>query len=284
MISRIVLCVLFFICSFQALRAANNVSIIIIKDTVCAGAPVALTGSVTAGTPTSWHWLYTYNGASYLLDSTQSITTTFADSGIYVITLIVHLSSGAIDTQRVTMYAQLTPTALFAISGMATVVPQSITFTNLSVNAPNGYIWSFGDNSTLVQNTLSNPPHTYSAVGTYTVSLIAFGAKGCNDTVSSPLIIADTVLLTMPNIFTPNNDGINDVFAPNAHGMKSLSCTIYDRWGIKVITLDNDNVSYWDGYTTSGVACTEGTYFYTLTATDLNTKSYNLKGFFQLIK
>jgi gliding motility-associated-like protein len=284
MIRRGIFSLFVFICSFQALRAANNVTITV-SDTVCQGSEVTIKGSVATGTVTSWHWSYQYIGAAYYLDSLhQNPTHIFADTGYYVITLIVHYSPAGTDTQNVILYVEQTATASFATSSLTKGVPQAVTFTNTSTHAPNGYIWNFGDNSTLVQNTLSNPSHTYSAIGTYTVSLIAFGVKGCNDTTSSPLIIADTILLTMPNIFTPNNDGINEYFAPNAHGMKSLSCTIYDRWGIKILTLDNDNVSYWDGHTTSGIACSEGTYFYTLTATDLNNKSYNLKGFFQLIR
>jgi gliding motility-associated-like protein len=163
-------------------------------------------------------------------------------------------------------------------------VPQAVSFVNTSTFTPNGYLWNFGDNSTLTQNSLVATSHTYHAAGIYTVTLVAYGAKGCNDTAFSSLTINDTVGLIMPNIFTPNGDGINEVFMPNAHGMKTLLCTIYDRYGIKIVDLNNTDISYWDGYTTSGVACSEGTYFYVVTATDLNNKAYNLKGFLQLIR
>ena len=283
MISRGLFSLLVFVCSFQALRASNVT--ITVADTVCMGAKVQFTGSVATGTVTSWYWTYSYNGAVYHLDSLhQHPTFVFPDTGAVIVTLIVHYLPAGTDTQRIAMYVALPPEAMFTPSNITKGVPQTVTYTNTSTNAPTGYLWNFGDNSTLVQNTLSNPSHTYSSPGVYTVSLLAFNRHGCTDTASYILTVLDTVGLTMPNVFTPNGDGINDYYAPNAHGIKTLSCTIYDRWGIKIITLDTENVSYWDGHTTSGIACTEGTYFYTLTATDINAKAYNLKGFLQLIR
>ena len=121
-----------------------------------------------------------------------------------------------------------------------------LSFVNTSTLSPNGYLWNFGDNSTLVQQSSIVVAHTYNLAGSYPVTLIAYGIKGCNDTLTSSVLIVDTTGLTMPNVFTPNGDGINDYFAPNAHGMKTLSCNIYDRWGIKIVTIDGNNIAYWD--------------------------------------
>jgi len=268
------------ICFFQTLQAAN-VTITTSKDTVCTGADVKFKGS-GVGTIIKYQWAVdsTIGVTISPNDSSQNVTVNFAKPGTYTVTLYVTLNTLAKDSSKKIITVIQSATALFATSVMTTGVPQSVSFTNASTNAPNGFVWNFGDNGTSIQ---TNPTHSFATAAAYTVTLIAYGNHGCNDTTSSPLIISDTAGLTMPNVFTPNGDGVNDVFAPNAHGLKTLDCTIYDRWGAKVIDMDI-NLEYWDGYTTSGMACTAGTYFYTVKATDVNGKSYNLKGFIQLIR
>ncbi|MBS1646223.1 MAG: gliding motility-associated C-terminal domain-containing protein [Bacteroidetes bacterium] len=173
------------------------------------------------------------------------------------------------------------PAISFTAVPVSKGVPQTVNFVNTTSNAT-GYIWNFGDASGTVVQT--NPSHVYNAAGAYTVTLIAFGTNACNDTLRQTVVIVDTVGLSMPNVFTPNGDGINDYFAPKAHGMSTLTCIIYDRWGAKMATLDNTNQQYWDGHTSAGLACTDGTYFYIVTATDVNGKNYSLKGFLELIR
>jgi gliding motility-associated-like protein len=242
--------------------------------TICAGQNATLTTSTGTSTWTPSSTLSCSVCANPI--ATPTTTTTYT----------VNSTNGTCSSFTTeTVFVNPAATAFFVDTVTVPGVPQTINFINVSSNAPGGYIWNFGvTSSTLVQNTLSNPSYTYNAAGTYTVTLIAFGANGCNDTTIASILVVDIASLTMPNIFTPNGDGINDVYAPIAHGMKTLSCVIYDRWGIKIVTLDNMNTAYWDGHTTSGIECTDGTYFYIVTATDINNKAYNLKGFLQLIR
>ncbi|HTA62329.1 MAG TPA: PKD domain-containing protein [Bacteroidia bacterium] len=273
--------IVLFVCLFQALQAAN-VTISTPKDTVCTGADVKFKGSAISAV-TKYRWVVdSVTGVTILPnDSFQNVTVNFANPGTYTVTLYVTLSPAGIDSSNKKIITVIqSATALFGTLGMTVGVPQNVNFANASTNAPNGFVWNFGDNGTSIQ---PNPSHVFATANAYTVTLIAYGNHACNDTVSSPIIIADTAGLIMPNVFTPNGDGVNDVFAPNAHGLKTLDCTIYDRYGAKIIDMDI-NLEYWDGYTTSGVACTAGTYFYTVTATDVNGKAYNLKGFIQLIR
>ncbi|MCE3278395.1 MAG: hypothetical protein K0S44_586 [Bacteroidetes bacterium] len=68
-----------------------------------------------------------------------------------------------------------------------------------------------------------------------------------------------------PNIFTPNNDGINDLFIINNLTQGSI-VKIYNRWGIEVISTNSEVISNsgWDGRTITGVECVSGVYFYTV--------------------
>jgi OOP family OmpA-OmpF porin len=79
-----------------------------------------------------------------------------------------------------------------------------------------------------------------------------------------------------PNIFTPNNDGVNDSWEVSFN--ENVICVIYNRWGNKILETDKKTVK-WDGYTTSGIECSEGTYYYSI-----QTKKEKYKGFIQLIR
>ncbi len=88
------------------------------------------------------------------------------------------------------------------------------------------------------------------------------------------------------NIFTPNEDGINDDWIIRNLPKNSL-IKIYDRWGVQVGGVEGSNgiqgTYKWDGRTTSGERCKNGIYFYVVSSdTDGNIKSQ--KGFIQLIR
>lgn len=81
----------------------------------------------------------------------------------------------------------------------------------------------------------------------------------------------------LPNVFTPNNDKVNDVFTiPNCSAI--IKTTIYNRWGIKVFETSTTNY-YWDGRTKAGEECVDGIYYFII-----ETEEKNIKGFVQLIR
>jgi gliding motility-associated-like protein len=85
------------------------------------------------------------------------------------------------------------------------------------------------------------------------------------------------------NVFSPNDDGVNDVFKIASQSMALLNCKIYDRWGILVEELSKLNEG-WDGRSTSGLECSVGVYYYVIAAKDTNGKDFNEKGFLQLLR
>ncbi|MFC6999213.1 T9SS type B sorting domain-containing protein [Rufibacter roseus] len=72
------------------------------------------------------------------------------------------------------------------------------------------------------------------------------------------------IIFILPNIFTPNNDGINDVFTPKqgAAFIKSAKLQVYNRWGVKVFEGTEEPGLNWRGVTDNGKALSDGTYFY----------------------
>ena len=87
---------------------------------------------------------------------------------------------------------------------------------------------------------------------------------------------AETYVI-IPNIFTPNGDGINDEFILNTSNMESLSATIFNRWGQTIYEWKGVNGS-WDGYTKASQEATEGTYFYLIIGVDNLGEKFEYKG------
>ncbi len=89
--------------------------------------------------------------------------------------------------------------------------------------------------------------------------------------------------ITIPNVFSPNNDGKNDVFKITSSGLKAMTCGIFNRWGVKLWDLKGPEEN-WDGRDQTGIACSTGTYFYILDAVGVDGKAYHQSGFVELIR
>lgn len=138
------------------------------------------------------------------------------------------------------------------------------------------WVWDFGNGQTSTQQ---NPTNTYTGAGTYTVTLTATDANGCVDTVQSIITVLEGILI--PNVFSPNGDGTNDEFYIPNSGLKEYKIEIFDRWGVKIFESEAPAI-HWDGHSTSGQLCTDGTYYYVLHALT-DTKDYSTTGFVTLI-
>jgi gliding motility-associated-like protein len=123
----------------------------------------------------------------------------------------------------------------------------------------------------------------YYKAGSYTVSLVAIGSKGCSDTADYTFRISDSSSISLPNVFTPNDDGVNDYFKPLMTGISSLTAYVYNRDGVLLANWDKVNGT-WDGHTTSGMACSDGVYFVVVKATGFDGIVYNKKTSLTLIR
>jgi len=108
------------------------------------------------------------------------------------------------------------------------------------------------------------------------------------DTVNITVIQDCSLLLPstqIPNVFTPNGDGTNDVFTFKFNGTVS-DFKIYNRWGLEIhqSILNQQSIILWDGRTTSGEACNEGVYFYTLLYTDAKGDTQKKNGYVSLLR
>ncbi|HTB32679.1 MAG TPA: gliding motility-associated C-terminal domain-containing protein [Bacteroidia bacterium] len=141
------------------------------------------------------------------------------------------------------------------------------------------YYWTppFGVNC----DTCPNPTVTPTVTTTYTLTTIS--ANGCSAE-SDVTITVDIPCkdLIIPNVFTPNGDGVNNTFLIKVEFMSSYDITIYNRWGRMVFTSTNPD-NPWDG-NIGGSPASTGVYYYIIRATCFNGNSIKQDGFLQLIR
>ena len=238
--------------------------------------------------------------------NSSSASTTFTWSPAATITSSPHGNSVTVDPSSTTIYTvkgsdqgcpaaatattQVTVNTLNAIiswpSNPATGdIPFNASFANGSTNGPGTiYTWDYG-NGTNIQTTtsVSDSGHTvYPNVGTYQVILSANNPNSAcltqRDTLT--VIVTETYSLTIPNVFTPNGDGLNDGYYVTGKGVQSFDILIYDRWGLKMFESSTLGLGgAWDGKNAS-----DGTYFYIIKATSTKGVSQDYRGYLTLIK
>ena len=181
------------------------------------------------------------------------------------------------------------PVASVSASPSSGTYPLTVVLDNNSQNSTN-YVWNFGNGNTLNTSELQSQTQTYDTTGVYTVMLVANFAN-CSDTAYVTIVVNDPpvippvvpVDITAPNVLTPNNDGINDVFLLNMLNIKEVNLTILNRWGNLVYSGTGLNAS-WDGKTQEGLPAGEGVYFYMYSATGMQNESFEGHGFVHLIR
>ena len=152
-----------------------------------------------------------------------------------------------------------------------------VQFTDTTMGPVTDWMWDFGDGMTSM---LQNPDHNYADPGSYWVTLIALN-NGCADTAMAGLEVK--IIIDIPNVFTPNNDGVNDVIWLQGTDLNNISMTIYNRWGHSVYASEGRQFS-WSGKTSAGADCEAGTYYYVIQMEYKDGNVSEQTGFFTLIR
>lgn len=212
-----------------------------IEQNICVGERLKLdvnfTGNVVpSGLTYSWEPKTLLNNPAYPTPTTTQITenTTFyfeIENGPCIIN----------DSLEVIVYYDTVKADFdYSINDDSETVPIEVDFTKLSAG-DSTWEWFFGDNTS---STEENPfQHPYPGYDTYEVELVAKSASTfCVDTARKTIVFPD---VEIPNIITPNNDGINDVFWIT--GLKiGTGLRIYNRWG-KLLFEEDDYMHNWRG-------------------------------------
>ena len=239
--------------------------------TVCEGDVVTLIGS-GAGPAGTYSW---GNG---VVDGNPTVINS---SGVYTVTGID--VNGCSGTSSVNLTSIPYPNALFSADIISGVVPLTVNFTNSSSNATN-YYWDFGNTESEDLNDLSGVSTTYNIEGDFTVTLIASN-ENCEDTMQLLIEVIPTgpPIIFVPNVFSPNQDGTNELFIVETENIASIELIILNRWGNIMTTIESIDIG-WDGKSSNGNDAKEGVYFYKYNALGFNGQELTGHGFLTLVR
>jgi gliding motility-associated-like protein len=143
------------------------------------------------------------------------------------------------------------------------------------------YNWEFFENSdTSKLLTGTEPTMILERPGEYTARVMASYLQCTYRFVSEEFIKVDSSLLEIPNVFTPNEDGLNDYFQVKALSLKSFSGRVFNRWGRVVFEWTDPKTleKGWNGRVQNdGSIAPTGTYYYIISATGYDDKMYEGK-------
>jgi gliding motility-associated-like protein len=208
----------------------------------------------------------------------------YEEAGTFTVSLLATSANGCSDryTANGLININQAPRAAFNTDpfGETTIVNPTIYLVDFSSNATEGfYILSNGD---IIEEL--NGTYTFVDTGLYTITQVVSNEFGCSDTSSKEFLFEYGFKIYIPNSFTPNNDGKNDIFRVYGEDIVDFKMIIYSRWGQTVYT-SYDIENGWDGRTgLSERIIQQDTFIYHIEATDRLGKKVSFQGPVYLIK
>lgn len=211
------------------------------------------------------------------------------NEGVYNVTLHVITPEGCSNDITKTDFFEVypLPTAKFTMDpDQTTIFNTLIQFEDQSIGTVQAWQWDFATiGSSIEQSPLYELP---ADSGTFPITLLVTTDKLCQDEVTELLRIGSEYNMYVPNSFTPNGDGQNDVFAPRGIGMVEDNYTlqIYDRWG-GLIFESNSLTQPWDGrYQGTTEMAQNGIYIWKIISKDGtdDSKSHQYTGTVNLLR
>ena len=177
---------------------------------------------------------------SYLWSDNSTSQSNTLGSGIF--SLIVTDANGCSGSDSIAINVSGPVAAFSSNPASESVTGVNVAFTDQSTGQISSWNWAFENN---MSSTEQNPVHAFTNQGEVTVILTVINAKGCVDTASRKYSVNN--ILAVPNSFTPNGDGFNDLFV-----VKGLSAfpdsklMIFNRWGTEIYNTA-DYANDWNG-------------------------------------
>jgi len=209
----------------------------------------------------------------------SSVTRTFTRVGGNPVKMVVTDDYGCMDSVEMVVQIYPKPTADFDILNQGTIYTEdTVKFRNTSTGAVR-YQWDLygGDQSTSL-DTMKQYPEP----GSYPIWLWAYNANGCADSIVKYVDIKVRPWILVPSAFTPNGDGLNDVFEVQYKYITSFDMLLYNRWGEIVYRTQDVNFK-WDA-TYLGKEVISGPYVYVIFARSYYGHAISLKGDVNVIR
>lgn len=209
----------------------------------CVPYNAAFTNTSLAGTDFIWNF-----GDGSPISTQVNPTHTYNSTGIFNVKLIAIDTStcNKVDSVTITINISPNPNSSFTFNPNPPEVNVPVNFNNISTGGTN-YTWQFGDGDSLTTASLNAiVRHNYNASQTYNACLFVKNNFNCIDTFCLPITARIIPAADVPNAFTPNNDGKNDVIFVQGFGIQKMAWRIFNRWGNLVFTSVSQTIG-WDG-------------------------------------
>lgn len=209
----------------------------------------------------------------------------FTTAGCHDVSLTVTVPPGCSATQTYPCMIRTIahPNASFVATPVVTSILDPTIELNNTSSGGDIWFWTYGDNSS---STYYEQDHTYEVPGFYPVYLIVMNDSGCSDTARVDIVVRDYHTFYIPNAFTPDGNGRNEIFVPEFTNIleNDYSFMIFDRWGNLVFETNNVKEG-WNGQSKNAGSPMElGVYVYKISFTDNMDQVHQLMGHVTLIR
>lgn len=182
-------------------------------------------------------------------------------------------------------YVSIHVKADFSVDPGKGEAPLKVTFTDKSIRGST-YTWEFGDGKDSISHLPAPEPHIYYKPGEYSAKLTIVSTLGCIDSMrlENKIVVVPSEL-KIPNVFTPNGDGLNDYFAVESKSLRYISVEIFSRSGVKVYAFFGEGEVLrewlgWDGnVNNSSAQASPGVYYYVIHGYGWDDIDYNSKDY-----
>lgn len=248
----------------------------------CTPLTVNFQNNSTAVTPLQYIWNFGDNTNS----TAHSPSKTFEKQGNYSVGLIVSTANGCIDTDT-TYYnfinAFPVPTANFTRTpARESILNPYISVTNLVNPDEIDSLRYFFEDGT--ETTNYNYEHAFTSSGRQFIKQVVYSkTHGCTDTLTKTVYLEPSYAFYVPNTFTPNGDGINDVLIAQISDFQTIEFQIFDRWGQLIFETNQPKVE-WNGEVSDGNKAPSETYLYRAKIKDVKNRTHYESGRINILR
>ncbi|MCU0318637.1 MAG: PKD domain-containing protein [Flavobacteriales bacterium] len=240
---------------------------------VCVGGKVELASTSVSLTPLTYEWFIN----NELVSTDSAFSWASVIQGSYAVSLTVRTDSGCIAERTIDAPA---PIEAFPLPMAAFVVdPLEVSLLDPEVmiedRSQDAVAWTY-----VVEGRVFEEPdlsYTFTDGGRRVITLTVESENGCVDTTSRVVTVSDH-LLYIPTAFTPDGDGLNDVWQPSVRGARLYELQVFDRWGQLVFSTTDPRAGW------AGDGAGEGLYNYVVRLAEFGADRKEYRGHFTLLR
>lgn len=217
---------------------------------ICGSTSVSFSNNSSGSAGLSFNWYF--GDQTTAADTSHAVTPTYnyPGTGSYSVTLVAYVSNKPMCNDTVNTVVSISDSFKASFTFTPIACSNNLVQFEGSVQSPPGtvteWLWHFGDGDT---STVQSPGHNYLTGGEFQVTLIADipNSINCNDTLTSQTVnVITNPEVYIPNTFTPNGDGYNDIFKVRGPAYAVFYLGVYNRWG-QLVYETQDISQGWDG-------------------------------------